>query len=124
MFLRNICTNLRLQLLAFAESIMSSPSLPDGIFLSPAASRHFDVDNWADYALRNDFYAISTSFAITKVTHSKATKHKGHEFLTGEMQDNTTTYILTDRGPAKPHILLNSYPYTVYPIQRQQFRGH
>ena len=105
MFLKTIGTYIHLQFLSLAESIMAAPPPSNTIFLfPPKKTRRFEVDSWADYALRETSYALSTATIINKVTHRKSTRDVAHEFLIVEMelqQPPRTTYLVTDRGPTK-----------------------
>src|SRR5882762_7328504 len=104
MFLKTIGTYIRLQFLSLAASIMDAPPPSNAFFLfPPKKTRRFEVDSWADYALRETSYALSTATIINKVVHCKSTRDVAHEFLIVEMelqQPPRTTYLITDRGPA------------------------
>jgi hypothetical protein len=81
MFLKTIGTYIRLQFLSLAESIMATPPPFNAIFLfPPKKTRRFEVDSWADHALRETSYALSTAKMINKVTHFKSTRDVAHEF--------------------------------------------
>jgi hypothetical protein len=119
MFLKDLRTYVRLQFLALVESLMSSPQPSNAPYLFPLESRPFDVDNWADYALREDFYALSTSSTIKKVTQRKATTAKGHEFVDVEIQTpDAMTFVTTDRGPSKNNNASSSLPSALPPSSR------
>jgi hypothetical protein len=73
---------MRLQFLSFAESVMTTPPPSNVVFLfPPEKTRRFEVDSWADYALRETSYALSTAKIINKVTHCKYTRDLAHEFI-------------------------------------------
>ncbi|KIM73177.1 hypothetical protein PILCRDRAFT_803066 [Piloderma croceum F 1598] len=60
---------------------MAAPPPFNAIFLfPPKKTRRFEVDFWADYALRETSYALSTAEMINKVTHCKSTRDVAHEF--------------------------------------------
>jgi hypothetical protein len=106
MFLKTIGTYIRLQFLSLSESIMAAAPPFNAIFLfPPKKTRRFEVDSWADYALRGTSYALSTAEMINKVTHFKSTRDVVHEFpiIVMELQQPPrTTYQLLTAGPRKP----------------------
>ena len=76
-------------------------------------TRHFEVDSWADYALCETSYALSTAATINKVTHCKSTRDMAHEFLIVKMelqQPPCTTYLVTDSSPTKTNGLSSPLP--------------
>src|SRR6266481_3286475 len=100
MFLKTIGTYICLQCLSLAESIMAAPPPSNATFLFPSKKTHrFEVDSWADYALGETSYALSTATIINKVTHCKSTGDVAHKFLFVKMefqQPHHTTYLVTD----------------------------
>ena len=104
MFFKTFYSYVRLHFLALAESIMSSPPPLTIECLFPAANHNFEVDYWNDYAVRDEYFPLTTSCIVTEVTHCKSTRRKGHEFLIVDMElqhegKACTTSVMTDRGP-------------------------
>jgi|SRR5882724_7959017 len=100
MFFKDIYTSMRLGFLALLESVMSSNPPSNARYLFGVSSRRIDVENWADHALREEFFDYSTSSSITTLTYCKATGGKNHEFVLLEIQTpDGTSHLMIDREP-------------------------
>jgi|ERR1700727_1812514 hypothetical protein len=117
MFLKGICAYVIDSARAINCKRMSSPPLSDAIFLfpqTPQKTHRFEVDSWADYALREVSYALSTTKIIGKIIHCKSTKDVAHDFLFIEIMTPYPAYLITDRGPTKNNGSLSLLPSTAH----------